>query len=97
MNQKVNIAYHEVDLLLPAHRFDIRFSLCDQKKGLSFVREFVLRLVHISPMKPVDIATYFGLSRREVDEAITDLVEKGIRFSEKRSDRADSESTGVFR
>ncbi|MFQ2238701.1 hypothetical protein ACK32R_23725 [Aeromonas dhakensis] len=69
MNQKVNIAYHEVDLLLPAHRFDIRFSYVT-KKGLSFVREFVLRLVHISPMKPVDIATYFGLSRREVDEAV---------------------------
>jgi hypothetical protein len=76
MNKKLNIAYHEVDFLLPAHRFDIRFSYVT-KKGLPFVREFVLRLVHISPMKPVDIATYFGLSRREVDEAITDLVEKG--------------------
>jgi len=83
MNEKENIAYHEVDFLLPTHRFDIRFSYVT-KKGLPFVREFVLRLVHISPMEPVDIATYFGFSRREVDEAITDLVEKGeLEFSER--------------
>ncbi len=96
MNKQVNIAYHEVDFLLPAHRFDIRFSYVT-KKGLPFVREFVLRLVHISPMKPVDIATYFGLSRREVDEAITDLVEKGdLEFSEKGQIELTPKSRGYF-
>ncbi len=96
MNKKVNIAYHEVDFLLPAHRFNIRFSYVT-KKGLPFVREFVLRLVHISPMKPVDIATYFGLSRREVDEAITDLVEKGdLEFSEKGQIELTPKSRGYF-
>lgn len=96
MNKKVNIAYHEVDFLLPAHRFDIRFSYVT-KKGLPFVREFVLRLVHISPMKPVDIATYFGLSQREVDEAITDLVEKGdLEFSEKGQIELTPKSRGYF-
>lgn len=96
MNNKVNIAYHEVDFLLPAHRFDIRFSYVT-KKGLPFVREFVLRLVHISPMKPVDIATYFGLSRREVDEAINDLVEKGdLEFSEKGQIELTPKSRGYF-
>ena len=96
MNKKVNIAYHEVDFLLPAHRFDIRFSYVT-KKGLPFVREFVLRLVHISPMKPVDIATYFGLSRREVDAAITDLVEKGdLEFSEKGQIELTPKSRGYF-
>ncbi|MGB2246473.1 MAG: hypothetical protein ACPH3N_02330 [Alcanivorax sediminis] len=96
MNKRVNIAYHEVDFLLPAHRFDIRFSYVT-KKGLPFVREFVLRLVHISPMKPVDIATYFGLSRREVDEAITDLVEKGdLEFSEKGQIELTPKSRGYF-
>lgn len=96
MNNKVNIAYHEVDFLLPAHRFDIRFSYVT-KKGLPFIREFVLRLVHISPMKPVDIATYFGLSRREVDEAIADLVEKGdLEFSEKGQIELTAKSRGYF-
>jgi len=76
MSQEMNVAYHEVDFLLPVHRFNIRFSYVT-KKGLPFVREFVLRLVHVSPMMPADIANYFGLAKREADEAISDLVDKG--------------------
>lgn len=96
MNKEINIAYHEVDFLLPTHRFDIRFSYVT-KKGLPFVREFVLRLVHISPMTSVDIATYFGFSRREVDEAIADLVEKGdLEFSKKGKVELTSKSRGYF-
>lgn len=96
MNQEVNIAYHEVDFLLPAHRFDIRFSYVT-KKGLPFVREFVLRLVHISPMRPSEIATYFGLSKREVNEAVTDLVEKGdLEFSENGQVDLTPKSRGYF-
>ena len=34
MSEQINIAYHEVDFLLPIHRFDIRFSYVT-KKGLS--------------------------------------------------------------
>ena len=69
MSEQINIAYHEVDFLLPIHRFDIRFSYVT-KKGLPFIREFVLRLVHISPMKLSDIATFFGFSDIEVEEAL---------------------------
>ena len=54
MSEELNIAYHEVDFLLPVHRFDIRFSYVT-KKGLPFTREFVLRLIHISPMLPSDL------------------------------------------
>jgi|JTFO01.1.fsa_nt_gb hypothetical protein len=96
MNEKLNIAYHEVDLLLPAHRFDIRFSYVT-KKGLPFIREFALRLVHISPMKPANLALYFGLSRREVDEVIVDLVEKGdLEFSESGHIDLTPKSRGYF-
>jgi hypothetical protein len=38
--------YHEIDFLLPAQRFNINFSYITQK-GLPFVREFVLRLIHL--------------------------------------------------
>lgn len=96
MNKKINIAYHEVDFLLPAHRFDIRFSYVT-KKGLPFIREFVLRLLHISSMRPVDIATYFGLSRREVEEAVNDLAEKGdLTFSDKGMVELTQQSRGYF-
>jgi len=67
--------YHEIDFLLPAQRFNINFSYITQK-GLPFVREFVLRLVHLAPMTKSQIATYFGFSRKETEEAIADLVER---------------------
>jgi len=69
------IIYHEIDVLLPAQRFNISFSYISQK-GLPFVREFVLRLVHLTPMTKTQIAIFFGFSRREIDEAIADLVER---------------------
>lgn len=82
MRQINNIAYHEVDFLLPVHRFNIRFSYVT-KKGLPFIREFVLRLIHIAPMMPAEISAYFGLSRRELDEALSDLVDKGdLQFTD---------------
>jgi hypothetical protein len=68
--------YHEIDFLLPAQRFSINFSYITQK-GLPFVREFVLRLIHLAPMSMSQVATFFGFSRKEVQEAIDDLVERG--------------------
>lgn len=68
--------YHEIDFLLPAQRFNINFSYITQK-GLPFVREFVLRLIHITPMSMSQVATFFGFSRKEVQEAIDDLFERG--------------------
>lgn len=68
--------YHEIDFLLPAQRFNINFSYVTQK-GLPFVREFVLRLIHLAPMSMSQVATFFGFTRNEVQEAIDDLVERG--------------------
>lgn len=70
------VTYHEIDFLLPAQRFNIQFSYVSQR-GLPFIREFVLRLVHVAPMSKAQISTYFGLSRRETEEAISDLVQRG--------------------
>ncbi|HHT0417619.1 TPA: hypothetical protein ACTW9B_005360, partial [Klebsiella michiganensis] len=70
------VTYHEVDFLLPAQRFNIQFSYVSQK-GLPFIREFVLRLVHVASMSKAQIATYFGLTHRETEEAISDLVQRG--------------------
>lgn len=70
------LAYHEIDFLIPAQRFKIVFSYISEQ-GLSFYREYILRLVHLAPMTKVQIATYLGFSRSEVEEAIGDLVERG--------------------
>lgn len=76
MRSDNKVTYHDIDFLLPAQRFNIQFSYVSQK-GLPFIREFVLRLVHLAPMSKTQISTYFGLSHRETEEAISDLVQRG--------------------
>lgn len=71
--------YHEIDFLMTAQRFKIDFSYITEK-GLSFYREYVLRLIHLAPMSKNQIAIYMGFSRHEVDEAVDDLVERGEIF-----------------
>lgn len=88
--------YHEIDFLLPAQRFNIHFSYITQK-GLPFVREFVLRLIHLAPMSASQIATFFGFSRKEVQEAIDDLVERGeLTLSESGRLTLTEKSGGYF-
>lgn len=96
MSEQIRLSYHEIDFLVPVHRFNIQFSYVT-KQGLSFIREFVLRLVQLAPMKPSQIATYIGLNKAEVDEAISDLMDKGdLRFNTHGSVELTPQSTGYF-
>lgn len=96
MNNEVSIPYHEIDFLLPVHRFNIRYSYVT-KKGLPFIREFVLRLVHLAPMHPNQIAGYFGLSKREASEALSDLVEsEDLVFNDDGTVSLTNQSQGYF-
>lgn len=65
--------YNELDFVFPAQKFNIQYSYISNK-GLPFIREFVLRLVHLAPLSKQQVLKYFGLSISEVDEAISDLV-----------------------
>lgn len=67
--------YQEIDFLIPSQEFIVNFSYVSGK-GLSFIREYVLRLINIAPMTKMQIAVYFGLSDIEVTEAINDLIEQ---------------------
>jgi hypothetical protein len=88
--------YHEIDFLLPAQRFNINFSYITQK-GLPFVREFVLRLVHLAPVTKSQIANFFGFSRKETEEAITDLVERDeLTLTESGRLTLTEKSSGYF-
>lgn len=96
MMTKNKVVYHEVDFLLPAQRFNIQFSYISQR-GLPFIREFVLRLVHVSPMTKTQISTYFGLGKRETNEAIEDLVDRGeLTLSDNGRLTLTDKSTGYF-
>lgn len=88
--------YHEIDFLLQAQRFNINFSYITQK-GLPFVREFVLRVVHLAPMTKSQIATFFGFSRKETEEAIADLVERDeLTLTESGRLTLTEKSSGYF-
>jgi len=75
MIEQSTIVYNEIDFLIPSYRFNIRYSYVS-KRGLSFIREYMLRIVHLSPMKASEISEYLGLSTREIKEAIRDLIER---------------------
>ena len=82
MNDEISPIYHEIDFVLPVHRFKINFSYSKTKGMRSFIREYILRLLHIAPMKPANIAIFFGLSNIEMNEAISDLINRGdLEFS----------------
>lgn len=70
------IPYQEIDFLVPAQCFRIQFSYAT-KQGLSFIREFMLRIISLSPIEHKHLAEYFGLSKRELDAAVSDLLERG--------------------
>ena len=96
MSEISNIVYNEVDFLLPVHRFNIRFSYVT-KEGFPFIREFVLRLLQLSALTPLEVSTYFGLSKRETDEAISDLLDKGdLQFNDEGKIELTSQSKGYF-
>lgn len=71
--KNLKITFNELDFILPSYRYNIRFSFTT-KQGLSFIREFILRLVQLGPMSPTQIAHYMGLNEREAKEALYDLL-----------------------
>lgn len=69
---KQNITYNQIDFVVKAPRFHIVFSYMSDK-GVAFVREYLLRLLKITPCKPAQIAQYFGFSQHETEVALADL------------------------
>ena len=89
-------SYNEIDFILPAHKFKLRFSYIT-KEGLPFIREFVLRLLHVCALEPLELATYFNFSEREADEAITDLLQRGeVQYDDNGKIRLTPQSERYF-
>ena len=64
--------YNQIDFVVKAPRFRIVFSYMSDK-GVAFVREYLLRLLKITPCKPAQIAQYFGFNQYETEVALADL------------------------
>ena len=69
---KQNITYNQIDFVVKAPRFRIVFSYMSDK-GVAFVREYLLRLLKITPCKPAQIAQYFGFNQYETEVVLADL------------------------
>lgn len=69
---KQNIIYNQIDFVVKAPRFRIVFSYMSDK-GVAFVREYLLRLLKVTPCKPAQIAQYFGFNQYETEVALADL------------------------
>lgn len=64
--------YNQIDFVVKAPRFRIVFSYMSDK-GVAFVREYLLRLLKVTPCKPAQIAQYFGFNQHETEVALADL------------------------
>lgn len=64
--------YNQIDFVVKAPRFRIVFSYMGDK-GVAFVREYLLRLLKLTPCKPEQIARYFGFNQHETQVALADL------------------------
>lgn len=64
--------YNQIDFVVKAPRFHIVFSYMGDN-GIAFVREYLLRLLRLTPCKPEQIARYFGFNQHETEIALADL------------------------
>ena len=64
--------YNQIDFVVKAPQFRIVFSYMSDK-GVAFVREYLLRLLKVTPCKPAQIAKYFGFNQHETEIALADL------------------------
>ena len=72
-NDKIIFTYNQVDFIIKAQRFGIYFSYSDGK-GLSFIREYILRLLKLTYCQRKQISDYFQLSKKETEIILDDLL-----------------------
>ncbi|MFX6606612.1 hypothetical protein ABTG82_06210, partial [Acinetobacter baumannii] len=57
-----SIPYHDVDILIPAQKFEIKFSYTSSQMP-NFIDSMVMRLLRISPMSVKNIANFLGMNQ----------------------------------
>jgi hypothetical protein len=80
-----SIPYHDVDILIPAQKFEIKFSYTSSQMP-KFIDSMIMRLLRISPMSVKNIANFLGMNQREsrivLDQLITnneiELKQEGL-------------------
>ncbi|MBL0710836.1 MAG: hypothetical protein JJV99_07480 [Colwellia sp.] len=70
-----HIEFNEVDYIVPAETYNIKYSYLT-KQGFPFTKEFLLRTLYISPLSKFELASFFGFNQRELSEAIEEPMSK---------------------
>ena len=68
-----SIPYHDVDILIPAQKFEIKFSYTSSQMP-NFIDSMVMRLLRISPMSVKNIANFLGMNQRESRIVLDQLI-----------------------
>ncbi len=66
------VTVQEIDVTIPVQAFRFEFMVVG-RSDLSFIREFVLRLLKVGDMTSDQVAKFLGLSEKEIQVAITQL------------------------
>lgn len=66
------VTIQEIDISIPVQAFRIEFMVVG-RSDLSFIREFVLRLLKVGEMTSDQLAKFLGLSKKEILVAISQL------------------------
>ena len=95
-NDKIIFTYNQVDFIIKAQRFGIYFSYSDGK-GLSFIREYILRLLKLTYCQRKQISDYFQLSKKETEIILDDLlIKKWIINAENDCIKLSPEGLSLF-
>ncbi|CAM3920729.1 hypothetical protein [Rheinheimera salexigens] len=69
------IEFNEVDYIVPAETYSIEYSYLS-KQGFPFTKDFLLRVLYISPLSKLELASFFGFNQRELDVALEEPINK---------------------
>ncbi|SGZ02085.1 hypothetical protein [Moritella viscosa] len=73
--ENYHIEFNEVDYIVPAETYSIEYSYLS-KQGFPFTKEFLLRVLYISPLSKFELASFFGFSQRELSVALEEPINK---------------------
>ena len=70
-----SIPYHDVDILIPSQKFEIKFSYTSSQMP-NFIDSMIMRLLRISPLSVKNIAKFLGMNQRESRIVLDQLITK---------------------
>lgn len=89
--------FQKVDIAVPAQEFRIEYAVTELNR-MSVVREFILRLLNLTPLYATELAAYYDFSKKELNVAVQDLLRASfIRFTHDNQIELTNAGQGLFK